>query len=116
MHNRNQENWLALAKDLDALALRCRAQAGESAPQSAPPPRSASPTPARPPPRGGGPVCKFGRNQGVPLAELSDSDLTWLGDALARSVTDPAKSAYRAKNIEDLEDVRAEQRLRGAAG
>jgi hypothetical protein len=62
-----------------------------------------------------GPVMKFGRSQGQPLADVDDESLSWYANALHRSVDDPSKAKWRASNERDLAAARAEQAARRAA-
>lgn len=61
-------------------------------------------------------VVPFGKNQGTPLNEASDRDLTYLADVLPKSIDDPEKSRYRAKNEALLAAVLAEQEYRELEG
>ena len=46
--------------------------------------------------------------KGTPLSEMETKNLEWLETALQRSIGDPEKRAYAAKNAKDLDAIRAE--------
>jgi hypothetical protein len=48
----------------------------------------------------------------VPLSDLDDDSLKWYAGALERSVNDPSKAKWAAKNRADLLDAQAELRGR----
>jgi hypothetical protein len=105
----------ALTKVADTIdaALAARQSRAANGTPPAPAPAQRNETPSG---RHDNPTCPFGRNKGLPLAELSDRDLEWIGGALQESLDDPEKRVYARKNAADLENVRREQyRRRGDA-
>lgn len=53
----------------------------------------------------GVPVAKFGKQKGVPLAEIDDDDLDWYIEAIRKSLSDPTKARYRADNQRDMDEA-----------
>ena len=108
-----REAALALGKSADACTRLADAIDARAQRPAGPPPAPTAPAPiGGPSSRHDSPTASFGRCKGLPLTELDDKDLTWLGDALQRSISDPSKSAYAGKNARDLENIRQEQRRR----
>ncbi|MCX6951316.1 MAG: hypothetical protein NTV51_03905 [Verrucomicrobia bacterium] len=66
--------------------------------------RPAAPRPAAP----SGLTIPFGRSKGKPLSEADDKDLRWVAGAVRKSLDDPAKERWRAKNAELLAAIDAE--------
>jgi hypothetical protein len=56
----------------------------------------------------------FGRQKGVPISKMEDSDLAWYAEAVAKSVSDPEKVKWKAKNQEGLAAIVEEQVRRKA--
>ena len=61
-----------------------------------------------------GPKVKFGQSKDMLLSAIDDEQLDWYLKALNRSVNDPEKTAYKAKNEKDLADARAEFKRRNS--
>jgi len=99
----------------DALAKACTGSPSAPRPLAPPtPPTTPAPSPAvqRRAPEDE-PRAPFGRQKGDPLAVLEMKDLRWLEGALERSIQDPEKTRWRAKNEKDLASVRGEISSRG---
>lgn len=60
---------------------------------------------------GDGPLVRFGRDKGKPIADVDD--LSWYRAALQTSVEDPSKARFLEQNRAHLEEVDAELRARG---
>jgi hypothetical protein len=43
-------------------------------------------------------TAPFGKQKGQPLSALEDANLTWLRDAVAKSIADPEKAKYKPNN------------------
>lgn len=56
----------------------------------------------------------FGRDQGKPITEVSDSTLEWLAEAVKKSVADPDKAKWKTKNETLLVALRNEYKRRRA--
>lgn len=59
---------------------------------------------------GDGPLVRFGRDKGKPLADVDD--LSWYRAALQRDVESPDKARFLTQNRAHLEEVDAELRAR----
>lgn len=60
---------------------------------------------------GDGPLVRFGRDKGKPIADVDD--LSWYRAALQTSVEDPSKARFLEQNRAHLEEVDTELRARG---
>lgn len=70
--------------------------------------RQAAPAQAR---QGGGakgPVAPFGKQKGMPIVDMDDDNLTWLGNAIYESIEDPGKQNFRADNEKLYAAIHAE--------
>lgn len=62
----------------------------------------------------GGVVMSFGKQKGVPLSQVTDADLAWYAEALAKNVADPEKARWKADNQAKLAAIVTEQDARKA--
>lgn len=53
-------------------------------------------------------VIPFGRSKGKSISECDAKDLQWVLGAVEKSIDDPAKERFRAKNSELAEAIRGE--------
>ena len=60
---------------------------------------------------GDGPLVRFGRDKGKPIADVDD--LSWYRAALQTSVEDPSKARFLEQNRAHLDEVDTELRARG---
>jgi len=56
---------------------------------------------------GGGPVFRFGKTKGRPLAGAPVRDLEWYRGAIAESLNNPDKARYRDDNLRHLAEIDA---------
>lgn len=59
-------------------------------------------------------VAPFGQQKGKPLTELTDDNLDWLANAVKKSIADPEKAKFKAKNQSLLDACREEYKRRHA--
>jgi len=57
-------------------------------------------------------IAPFGKQKGKPLSELNDENLQWLAEAVKKSVEDPTKEKWKAKNQALVEACREEYKRR----
>ncbi len=106
------------AEEMDGLDVTPRPAAQQTvnaAPKSAPRPTSnAAPRPAQAPSGGSGAVFgNFGRSKGLPVFGASANDLSFYASSCERSLADPSKERFHAKERALLEAIREEQRRQG---
>jgi hypothetical protein len=63
-------------------------------------------------PDDGSPIVPFGKNKGKAITELEDKSLAWYVDAARKSVDDPSKEKWKAKEQKWLDVLLAEQAKR----
>ncbi len=114
MNDTTVQRLRTIAAEINATADALE-QSGHAAPAANPYRSPASPTstPTRPGPRSSVPCApNFGKNAGAPLETLDDRDLAWYRAAIERSLQDPTKAQYTARNQKMLAEIIDEQNRR----